>query len=842
MNEIIRLFLDAGAGGQFLNKRDCFGSTSLHSAARNLFILYDGDENNRSSYEQFFVQLLSNGADPNASDHVGRTPLHFVVMNSKNACLLKLFQRFGADMNAKNNMLQTPLYEYCVRLSNTQEELDSGETLSFIQNLVEFGCDINSQAIDQTTVLMFASAKLSSSICELLIQLCADVHATDYLKRTALHLAARNMANGRSIAQVLIKNGTNVESQDNYGYTAAHYACMFNNQDVLEVLLEHATNLEAKGNSLITPIHFAAECGDKRMIEFLVSLPTERANFNVRDEWQATPLHFAACDGMIETIEVLVKADICDKSLYDHKGRLPAWHAELMDRMQALQLLKVNGGEIEFSWRDQLPHSVIDNNFVDEMEKHYSSVFKTLAVLGDADQISTIIRHTPGLGHVASDGSEDESQEILLAIENYVSIMLQRISQLDHRFQSKIILTGSSYESVKVGYPNEFDLMCSLSNFSPLVDELEQCNEQGFVRIKTKSDEGIFNEFIDQESRCLLSSRILRLFHQLIIRATFDIAKLIDPRLTMGLTLSDELESSFDSTFFMSHLPTNHLTWRSSDYKFLTISVDITPTIYVTQAYPANARSNCFILGQDLDLKSRGVYLIPKQSKQVPRSTIPFDLTHGHKNDTVWRLSFSHIEREIMSHIPDQLKHGYCLAKSFRLAHLSCQLSLRNKITVLDPADRQRHLAKQEEAGSWHASSRRTRRVGCCSIRTTSTTADFSVFSSVDVSDDAFMDGFESLIYDGTNAIHSYHLKNIFLKLMSSHCRSPDDLLSPPKMALLLYKQLLECDKQGQINSYFLPEQNLYYYSFYSDDSVKYMNMTKTYCERILDTMKKLGF
>lgn len=57
----------------------------------------------------FAEVLLNGGADPNAKDKYGNTPLH-ISFTKKDSPMIFLLLDYGADLNALNNESNTPLF------------------------------------------------------------------------------------------------------------------------------------------------------------------------------------------------------------------------------------------------------------------------------------------------------------------------------------------------------------------------------------------------------------------------------------------------------------------------------------------------------------------------------------------------------------------------------------------------------------------------------------------------------------------------------------------------------------------------------------------------------------
>lgn len=80
-----------------INVTDSYGNTPLHRAVR------DGNME--------LVELLLNaGADVNAANHGGDTPLHIVANNEGGVTFIEALLNAGAEVNVANNLGHTPLY------------------------------------------------------------------------------------------------------------------------------------------------------------------------------------------------------------------------------------------------------------------------------------------------------------------------------------------------------------------------------------------------------------------------------------------------------------------------------------------------------------------------------------------------------------------------------------------------------------------------------------------------------------------------------------------------------------------------------------------------------------
>lgn len=86
--------------GAIVNQRNSFGSTPLHMAA-----FYN--------YPEITQLLIRWGADVNARDYSGFTPLDVAINQNKTGDTVQILIRYGAGVNAKGNNDNTPLHVAC---------------------------------------------------------------------------------------------------------------------------------------------------------------------------------------------------------------------------------------------------------------------------------------------------------------------------------------------------------------------------------------------------------------------------------------------------------------------------------------------------------------------------------------------------------------------------------------------------------------------------------------------------------------------------------------------------------------------------------------------------------
>lgn len=217
--------------------------------------------------EKAVADLLAKGADPNAANSYGITPLWLSATNGS-VSVTHMLLRAGANVKAKLPHGETPLM--------TAARTGEPETIKL---LIEFGADPNAAETSQgETALMWAAAENHPEAIHALIKGGADpnlhgkaldlapmkwmqVGMVDTLLPrggfTALMYAARQ--NAQDAVRALAESGADLDAQDPDGATAIQLAIINQHYDLAALLLEHGANPNIADNSGMTAVYAAVD-------------------------------------------------------------------------------------------------------------------------------------------------------------------------------------------------------------------------------------------------------------------------------------------------------------------------------------------------------------------------------------------------------------------------------------------------------------------------------------------------------------------------------------------------------------------------------------------------------
>ena len=134
-----------------VNAKDEFGCTLLHDAVR-------------TKKTDAINILLKHGADINAQDNNGNTPLFTAIRRSANSKVIDILLKHNADVNIANNAGQTPIFIAASR-----------GHINTVEKLIESGADVNIKDADGETPLTIVRSKQEEYIHEYMKKIYKDI-------------------------------------------------------------------------------------------------------------------------------------------------------------------------------------------------------------------------------------------------------------------------------------------------------------------------------------------------------------------------------------------------------------------------------------------------------------------------------------------------------------------------------------------------------------------------------------------------------------------------------------------------------------------------------------------
>ena len=280
-----------------LGAQDISGATALHEAVR---------------YGRVDIArlLLSHGANVNAMDSIGKTPILLIIPSVAQQALYPLLLQHKANVNQKDmygdtvlhvaTMANAPVNTLSLLVSNgavVNERNKEGVTplaLAIetehpeqVRFYAQNGADIYAEDMEGNTPITKALDSESRAMLEMLISK-TNASSIDSSGNTALHIALKRDAPIDYI-RYLVEIGSDVNARNKNGDSALFIAVQKNRRDAGDLLLEKNADIFATNTQNNSPLRLALTRGGE-VQDWLITSKT----LNSTDGSGNTPLHYAA--------------------------------------------------------------------------------------------------------------------------------------------------------------------------------------------------------------------------------------------------------------------------------------------------------------------------------------------------------------------------------------------------------------------------------------------------------------------------------------------------------------------------------------------------------------------
>ena len=290
----VQLLMDHGADTNAVNKH---GQTPLHTGAGG-----------KEDWPDLCKLLVKHGTKINAVDEYGNQPLHLACHQGYKETVKFLVSQ-GADANAVNKHGQTPLHT----AAGGKEDWPD-----LCKRLVKHGTKIDAVDEDGNQPLHLACHQCYTETVRFMVSNGADTNAVNTHGQTPLHTAGGGKNDCPRLCKLLVQHGTKIDAVDEDGNQPLHLACHQCYTKTVRLMVSNGADTNAVNKHRQTPLHAAA--GGKKDCPDLCKLLVKH-DAKV-DEDGNQPLHLACHQCYTETVRFMVSNE-ADANAVNTHGQTP---------------------------------------------------------------------------------------------------------------------------------------------------------------------------------------------------------------------------------------------------------------------------------------------------------------------------------------------------------------------------------------------------------------------------------------------------------------------------------------------------------------------------------------
>lgn len=244
--------------------------------------------------------LIQLGADVNAQDDQGQTPLYLAIERSEE--IVKFLLDNGADVNIPNKEGATSFHRALCKSS-----------FEIVRLLLSNISKANSSSVSEQTSSNFKTCR---EIVSFLLNLKIDLNVSKSKCPTLLHFVARHGDEETFKMLPSRSKSFNINALNPDQHALIHILLDTNKEILLKNLINSGANVNTPG-SPGSVLHYAVMKNNPPLVRYLLE---HQADVNTLTVAGRTPLHYAVCIGNIEVVKMLLEAgaDVNSRTFHNH--------------------------------------------------------------------------------------------------------------------------------------------------------------------------------------------------------------------------------------------------------------------------------------------------------------------------------------------------------------------------------------------------------------------------------------------------------------------------------------------------------------------------------------------
>lgn len=215
------------------------------------------------------------------------------------------------------------------------------ENYEGVVTLLRAKARVNEKNDHGSTALMFAAQVAAKSIVAQLLHAGANVDEQNALGSTALIFTSTH-PRGMETAQLLTRNGADVDVQTNQGHTALMEASRTGNEALVSILIHNGAQLELKTEKGLTALHIAVKELNVDLSRYLIR---QGADVDVKETRGITPLMMSSNFDILEVSQDLIRAGASVDAV-DNNDKTALHYAAQKGLVDTVKLLLRNGAYV----------------------------------------------------------------------------------------------------------------------------------------------------------------------------------------------------------------------------------------------------------------------------------------------------------------------------------------------------------------------------------------------------------------------------------------------------------------------------------------------------------------